>query len=346
MRILLVEDNVDHRELMSLTLAGHDPAWQVEEAASGRDALRRLAEEEAYDLVFLDYSLPGRDGLEVLGEIQQGVLTPLRLQSKVGAAPPPVVMVTGLGDEQVAVEAMKAGAYDYVVKRQGYLRRLPVVARRAVEAHQLAVERVRTEKELQHTLDKLRRTLGATIQVMASTVEARDPYTAGHQRRVADLACAIATEMGLSKDQTEGIRMAAVIHDIGKITVPAEILSKPGRLNDLEFNLIKMHPQAGYDILKRVEFPWPIAQIVFQHHERLDGSGYPQGLSGGDILLEAKILAVADVVEAMASHRPYRPARGIDQALEEISQNRGVLYDPEVVDACLKVFTEKGFEFE
>ncbi|HID87618.1 MAG TPA: HD domain-containing protein [Anaerolineae bacterium] len=152
--------------------------------------------------------------------------------------------------------------------------------------------------------------------------------------------------MGLAKERIEGIRVAGGLHDIGKINVPAEILSKPGRISDIEFSLIKMHPKAGYDILKRMEFPWPVAQIVLQHHERMDGSGYPQGLVGADIILEARILAVADVVEAMSSHRPYRPAHGIGKALEEISQNRGILYDPEVADACLRLFTEKGFAFE
>jgi putative nucleotidyltransferase with HDIG domain len=160
------------------------------------------------------------------------------------------------------------------------------------------------------------------------------------------LACTIAKEMSLPEEQIEGIRMAALIHDMGKITVPAEILSKPAPLSDLEYGLIKNHAQVGHDVLKEMDFPWPLAQIVLQHHEKLDGSGYPQGLSGEEIMLEARILAVADVVEAMASHRPYRPPRGLDKALEEISQNRGVLYDAEVVDVCLKLFSEKRFKFE
>ena len=181
---------------------------------------------------------------------------------------------------------------------------------------------------------------------MALTVEMNDPFTAGHQRRVANLARAIATEMGLSRERVDGMRMAGFIHDLGKLSVPGEILSKPGRLTEIEFNLVKTHPQVGYDILKRVESPWPVAQIVLQHHERIDGSGYPTGLRGDEIMLEARILAVADVVEAMSSHRPYRPALGIDRALEEISRNRGLLYDPSAVDACLKVFTEKGFKFD
>ena len=184
------------------------------------------------------------------------------------------------------------------------------------------------------------------IQAIALTVETKDPYTAGHQRRVSDLARAIAQEMGVPIEKVDGVRMAGVLHDLGKISVPAEILSKPTKLTDIEYGLIKIHPQAGYDILKEVEFPWPIAQIVLQHHERLNGSGYPQGLKGDEILLEARIIMVADVVEAMASHRPYRPGLGLDKALGEISGNKGILYDPAVVDACLKLFTQKGFELK
>ncbi len=203
----------------------------------------------------------------------------------------------------------------------------------------------RSEEELKDTLKKLRKAMKGSIRAMASTVEMRDPYTSGHQARVADLARAIAREMDLSREQIDGIRLAGLIHDLGKISTPAEILGKPGQLNQYEFGIIRSHPQVGYDILKEIEFPWPIAQIILQHHEMMDGSGYPQGLTGEDILVEARILAVADIVEAMSSHRPYRPALGIDKALEEISQNRGVLYDPNVVDACFRLFTEKGFEF-
>jgi HD-GYP domain-containing protein (c-di-GMP phosphodiesterase class II) len=188
--------------------------------------------------------------------------------------------------------------------------------------------------------------LEETLQAISATVEMRDPYTAGHQRRVAHLATAIAREMGLPEEQIHGIHLAGIVHDLGKIRVPAEILSKPGLLADIEFGLIKIHPQAGYDILKGIEFPWPIAQAVRQHHERMDGSGYPQGLNAGQILLEAKILAVADAVEAMSSHRPYRPSLGLDTALEEIARQRGVLYDPAAVDSCIILFRAKGFAFE
>jgi HD-GYP domain-containing protein (c-di-GMP phosphodiesterase class II) len=202
------------------------------------------------------------------------------------------------------------------------------------------------EEELKATLEKLRRSLAGTIQAMSLTVETRDPYTAGHQRRVANLARAIAQEMNLPGDTVNNIHMAGNIHDIGKISIPAEILVKPTKLTDIEMSLIKVHSQSGYDILKDVELPYPIAEMVLQHHERLDGSGYPQGLKGDQILLEARILCVADVTEAIASHRPYRPARGIEAALEEIEKNKGILYDAGVVEACIKLFREMGFKFE
>ncbi len=207
-------------------------------------------------------------------------------------------------------------------------------------------ERKRVKEKLQQSYVELQRALEGTISVLVSAIEMRDPYTAGHQRRVTQLACAIARELGLPEEQIEGIRMAGLVHDLGKISIPAEILSKPDRLNDFQWGMIQTHSQVGCDVLKAVEFPWPVAEIVLQHHERLDGSGYPAGLPGEEIMLEARILAVADVVEAMASHRPYRPALGIDKALKEISQNRGILYDPEVVDACLKLFIEREFAFE
>jgi PAS domain S-box-containing protein len=202
------------------------------------------------------------------------------------------------------------------------------------------------EEGLRQSMEKLRKSLLGTIRAISSTVETRDPYTAGHQRRVSSLARVIAQEMGLPNDTIDTIRMVGSIHDIGKISVPAEILSKPGTLTDIEFGLIKVHPQSGYDILKDAELPYPIAEIVLQHHERLDGSGYPQGLKDDQILLEARVISVADVVEAIASHRPYRPARGIDAALEEIEKNKGILYDARVVEACLRLFREKGFKFE
>ncbi|MGD0346875.1 MAG: HD domain-containing phosphohydrolase [Terracidiphilus sp.] len=193
--------------------------------------------------------------------------------------------------------------------------------------------------------ESLSASLEQTIEVIADTVDQRDPYTAGHQRRVADLCVAIAGKLGLSSDRTQGLRLAASIHDLGKIGIPAEILVKPGRLTEFQHNLLKEHAQLGYEIVKKVEFPWPIAQMILQHHERLDGSGYPQGLKAEDVLLESRILAVADVVEAMSSHRPYRPSRGIDAALDEVLSKSGTLYDPEAVEACTNLFRHEGYQF-
>ncbi len=204
-------------------------------------------------------------------------------------------------------------------------------------------ERKKAEASLAESFAQLRSALGATVQAIAVTVETRDPYTAGHQRRVADLSCAIAAEMNLSDTTVDSIRMAAIIHDLGKISVPSEILSKPTRLTDIEFSLIRTHPQSGYDILKNIEFPWPIARMVLEHHERVDGSGYPNGLIKDQSLLESRILAVADTVEAMASHRPYRPGLGIEIALQEIETHKGTLYDEAVAEACLRLFREKGY---
>ncbi|MFH1078780.1 MAG: HD domain-containing phosphohydrolase [Pseudomonadota bacterium] len=207
-------------------------------------------------------------------------------------------------------------------------------------------DRKQAEQKLQDTLDSLRKAFGTTVQVMVSAIETRDPYTAGHQTRSADLARAIATEMDFPQDRIDGIRMAGIIHDIGKLSVPAEILSKPTKLTDLEFSMIKEHAQKGFEMLKDVESPWPLAEIIYQHHERMDGSGYPRNLKGDDILIEARIMAVADVVEAMASHRPYRPALGLNAALAEIENNKGTLYDADAVNACLRLFREKGFQLE
>jgi len=206
--------------------------------------------------------------------------------------------------------------------------------------------RKHTEEELKLSWRRLKDVMEATVRAIASTIETRDPYTAGHQRRVTKLACAIAEEMGLPENQIEGLRKAGELHDIGKISIPAEILSKPGPISEVEYNVIKTHPQVGYEILKNIEFPWPVAKIVLQHHERMDGSGYPMQLRGEKILLEARILAVSDVVEAMAAHRPYRPAHSLQKALDEISKKKDRLYDSKVVEACLKVFKEKRFKFE
>jgi len=206
-------------------------------------------------------------------------------------------------------------------------------------------EQKRAENDLKKSLLQLRRNLAGTIQAMALTVETRDPYTAGHQRRTSDIARSIAREMGLSKEQVDGIRMAGVIHDLGKISVPAEILSKPGKIGASEFSLIKDHPLTGYAILKGIDFHWPVAEIVRQHHERMDGTGYPYGLAGDEIMLEARVIGVADVIEAMSSHRPYRPSLGEQKAFEEIMEHRGGLYDADVVDTSIKLYNRGVLTF-
>ncbi|MBN1188458.1 MAG: PAS domain S-box protein [Dehalococcoidales bacterium] len=204
-------------------------------------------------------------------------------------------------------------------------------------------ERKQAQSQVQQSLERLKITIREIIQAMAYIGEVRDPYTAGHQRRVAQLSCEISRLIQLGEDQQEGLNMAAAVHDIGKILVPSDILSKPGKLTKPEFDMLKDHTKVGFEILKNIDFPWPIANIVLQHHERMDGSGYPSGLKGNQIIHEARILAVADVVEAMSSHRPYRPALGIQKALEEIRQNRGILYDSDAVDACIELFVKKGY---
>jgi len=207
-------------------------------------------------------------------------------------------------------------------------------------------ERVQAEQQLKDAARKLKQMMDGSIRAIASTLEMRDPYTAGHERRVAQLACAIAADMEMHEDRIEGLRIACYVHDIGKIAVPAEILSKPTKISDHEFGIIQTHPQFGADILKEIDFIWPVVEATLQHHERLDGSGYPQHLRGGKIILEARIMAVADVVEAMCSHRPYRPALGVRKALQEIAGGKGKRYDAQAVSACIKLFRRKHFKFK
>ena len=205
--------------------------------------------------------------------------------------------------------------------------------------------RKRAEEAARNGTLRLVKAMEDTMQAMAMIVEMRDPFTAGHQRRVAQLACAIAGEMELARDRITGLRLAGLIHDIGKVRVPSEILTNPSVLSDAERTIIKMHPSLGYDVLKTLDLPWPVARIVHQHHERIDGSGYPLGLKGEAIILEARVLAVADVVEAIASHRPYRPARGIGEALDEVSRQKNSLFDADVVNSCVRSFKDRGFKF-
>ena len=376
-RILAVDDESTVRDLYEGILKSNHPStalpdFEVTCCSQGDEAVeavKRSFEEDApYAVAFLDLNMPpGPDGEWTAEEIHN-------LDPRINT-----VVVTGyrntnfsnanklskFSDKLLYLQkpfhpreiiqfatalSIKWQAEKQLLAMQADLENL--VEQRAAELVQsnrlLKIEvenRKRMQQELQVSFESLKKAMHSTIQAISMTVEKRDPYTSGHQQRVANLAKAIAKELKLPESQIESIYLAAGIHDIGKIALPAEILVKPIPLSDIEISLIQAHAQAGYDILKGIEFPWAIADIVLQHHERLDGSGYPAGLTGDDIVFEARIICVADVVETMASHRPYRPSIGMDKALEEIADNSGVLYDPQVVDACLKIFREKDFSF-
>jgi response regulator RpfG family c-di-GMP phosphodiesterase len=332
--ILIVDDDETIREMIGGFLERKEyTCILAADVAEARDCF----EKQNCELILCDITMPGESGLDFIRDFLPG-------HQDVA-----IIMLTGIDDPLVAGEAIEIGAYDYIIKPFDFKRLLNTVVsalrRRELEVANRAYSE-NLEKMVADRTEKLRQALDGIIHAMALTVETRDPYTAGHQQRVTELALAIAKQYGLSEGKMEGLRMAGMIHDLGKIAIPAEILSKPGRLTEMEFNLLKAHPQAGYNILKEIEFPWPVAQMVLQHHERINGSGYPGGLSGKDILPEARILAVADVVEAMSSHRPYRPALGIDKALEEISKNKNISYDPKAVEACIKLFSYGGFELK
>jgi putative nucleotidyltransferase with HDIG domain len=331
LKVLIIEDSdsdaaLDVRELEK---AGYQVTHEI--AATAKE-MKAALHTRAFDLIISDHNLPQFDTLKALAILKESGLDI------------PFIVVSGTIGEETAVKIMKAGAHDYVMK--GNLSRLGVAVERELREVAVRSEHKKAEEDLKQSNTALDKAMQDTVQAMAVTCETRDPYTAGHQLRVAQLVVTIAEELHLSDKERMGLRTAAFLHDIGKMGIPSEILSKPGKLTTMEYALVKIHVQASYDILKGITFPWPVAQIVYQHHERMDGSGYPNALSGEDIKLEARVLAVADVVEAMTSQRPYRPALGIDKALEEISNNRGKLYDVDIVDACLKLFIEKDFKFE
>jgi putative nucleotidyltransferase with HDIG domain len=332
--ILVIDDDEITRTLLQqmLQIDGHT-CELAEDCGEARNHLKT----QNYELILCDIKLPGESGLDFVKSVST--------EYKDTAT----IIVSGINDAEVAKSALRRGIYDYIMKPVK-INRLSISVANALRRRQLEIANRAYREDLERMIiertAKLQKVLDGIVRTIALTVESRDPYTAGHQNRVADLACAIAREQGLAEEQIEGIRMAGIMHDLGKISVPAEVLSKPSELTQNEFNLIKEHPQVGYDILKEIEFPWQIAEIVLQHHERFDGSGYPQGLSRDGILIEARIIAVADVVEAMASHRPYRPGKGLKKALSEIANNKGISYDPDVVDACLNVFNQKKFTIE
>jgi putative nucleotidyltransferase with HDIG domain len=293
-------------------------------ARSGEEAIEKTKAIRP-DLVLMDIVLDGKmDGIEAA--------TTIKALYNI-----PVVFLTAQADPKTLELAKITEPFGYVLK--------PFNDRDLNISIDIGLHKHRMEKKLRETEERLRKTLEDTVKALSSVVELRDPYTAGHQRRVSDLSCAMAAEIGLSSEQIDGLRLAGLIHDVGKIHIPSEILSCPNKLTESDFSLIKAHPQAGYEIVKTISFSYPVARIVLQHHERIDGSGYPEGLSQDEILIEAKILSVADVVEAIASHRPYREALGITYALNEISKKSGLLFDPNAVKACLKLFKYKGFRF-
>jgi len=328
-------------------------------------AERKLAEEKFHKIFMMTPELVSisrmKDG--VLIDVNQGAKDIVGWQREIvigeNITMPPFSFWVDLSERKFMVSELKAGRdvihREFEFRRSDGTIRNGIYSARAINIDneeclifimQDVTDNKRINAELKSTVESLRKAVGSTIQVLVSALETRDPYTAGHQHRSANLACAIATEIGLSEDQIEGLRMAGVIHDIGKLSIPAEILTNPRKLMGIEMSLIKEHPRTGFEMLKDVESPWPLAEIVLQHHERMDGTGYPRNLKGDQILMEARILSVADVVEAMASHRPYRASLGIDSALEEIENNKGILYDNVVADACLRLFREQGYKLE
>lgn len=321
-RILVVDDEVEVCTTLKdyFILKGFD----VRMAHDGRSAVNLVIDTKPH-VILLDILMPGMSGIETLREIRKMEATAS------------IIMVTAVTDEGTVKKVLDMGADDYIIKPFD----LHYVETHVMEKISNALDRA--EEKLRESHERLQKNLDAVIKTLARVVETRDPYTSGHQEKVARLAESIALEMGLPAGRVGIVRMAALIHDLGKIYVPAEILTKPSRLSDVEFEIIKSHPKVAYEILRDIEFPHPIADYIFQHHERINGTGYPLGLSDGHIHLESRIIAVADTIEAMASHRPYRPAVGLDTALEEIISNRGILYDPDAVDACLRLFKEKRF---
>lgn len=342
--LLIIEDDPIMRQSMAVFL--ENCGFQTLQAGDGQEGLRLFLEKNP-DLVILDLQIPGMGGLEFLATIKNDL--PVT----------PTIIVSGTGSRDDVIVTLKLGAWDYLTKPMADLTVLENAVTQALQKARLITENTRYQShleeevsrrtaELQQQEQELKMALISVVDVVASMVEKRDPYTAGHERRVCSLALAIARELDLEEKCYEGLGLAATIHDLGKVAIPSEILSKPGKLTAIEYQLIQTHVQAGHDILAHgtASFPWPLKTIVHQHHERIDGSGYPLGLKGPDLLLESRILAVADVVEAMASHRPYRPSLGIEAALEEIARNRGSLYDDDVVAACLTIFATRTFSFE
>jgi response regulator RpfG family c-di-GMP phosphodiesterase len=339
--ILVVDDDLQIRIFMKDLLESF--RYNCIVASDAEEALAAF-DGRGFDLVLCDIDLEGDNGMELARNLRN------RYPDTA------IIMVTGIDDSGLAETALDFGAYGYMVKpvrvNEVLINVSNALRRRSLEQQSLRHQKILQDQvaertcKLNKTLSELRRAFDDIVHVISLTGEMKDAYTAGHQQRVSELATAIGREMGLPYEQVETIRLAGMIHDLGKIAIPSDILAKPTRLRPTEYALIKDHPQLGYDIISTVDFLKPVANIVLQHHERLDGGGYPHGLRGNEILLEARIIAVADVVEAMSSHRPYRAGLGIDTALGEIEAKAGRLYDGEAAAACLRLFREKGYVLE
>ena len=328
--VMVIDD--DDSVLKTTTLILEEEGYQIDAFSTGKEAIDIFNKD--IHAVVLDINMPDMTGLQVFKEIKS--INPYV----------PIIFHTGTAAMRDERRDLRRQFRPHAYVQKGDPEQLMDTVVSAVESYRIIVRNVKLSeslyKELKKSTDKIKTNIEGTIHAMAMTVEMRDPYTAGHQRQVADLASAIAVKMGIPREQRDSIHLAGTIHDIGKMQVPTEILSKCGKLTELEFDMIKTHSQAGYDILKTIEFQWPIAEFVLQHHERMDGSGYPSGLKGESILIEARILSVADVVDAIVPHRPYRSALGIEKAQEEIFDNRGIVYDSDVVDACLSIISENN----
>ena len=355
-RVLYIDDEQLVREALSAYL--DRVGFEVIQARDGEDGLRQFDLKQP-SVVLVDLRMPGIDGLEVLEEVNKK------------SPEIPVIIISGVGMLHDAIEALRLGAYDFITKPIQDMAILDHTVRKAIERANLLREnreyRVYLEEEVKRQTKVLRRELKdrktaednlkksmetlenmteGTILAFGRMAEMRDPYTAGHQRRVATLAYHIAGALGMPEDICRGIHVAGVLHDIGKIHIPSEILNKPGSLTDIEMSLIRTHPTGGYNVLRAISFPWPVADVVLQHHERCDGQGYPQGLTEDKIIPEACIIHVADTVEAMSSHRPYRPAVGLEEAMETIRKGRSNIYTQDVVEACLEVLLKEKFNFD
>jgi putative nucleotidyltransferase with HDIG domain len=338
--VLIVDDEKSIRETFKafINSAGH----QVLTAGDVETALAMMRQEPP-DLIITDIIMPRISGMEFLIQIK-------KINPDV-----PVIVMTGEPTVETAQQSVSSGAFDYLMKPVNKAHLLAAVMKALEHKHLLddkksleeenRLHREQLEKLVDIRTRALMETINATITMISMIVEQRDPYTAGHQRKVGNLAAEISKRMGLSDGVVDSLYVAGYLHDIGKVSVPAEILSKPGKLNPAEFEIIKSHVLYGYDVLSKVSLPWPVADIVCQHHERMDGSGYPNRLKGAEMKMESKILAVADVIEAMTAHRPYRPSLGIEIALAEIKKNSGILYDPAVSAAAILLFEEDHYQF-